>query len=254
MIKSHDRLFGLYWRESNMSEEKDSPIAHHVLSSIAHDLRSPLNAIIGFSRIMIKGLDGPLSDMQITDLEAIYTNGQMMLEMVNNVIDLGKAEAGSLTPGSTQVYLEPVVEKVISQVAAQSPDDTIQIESKSSDLLISVQVEESHIQQILIDLLSVAAHFVQAGRIVLKLESDRSSVTFRIVGTATEALSPGVSHAVEAYRSGGQSTEHRIDNESLKMLVSDKRIALYGGSFWIDVPSDNEIVLAFQIPTIRSQT
>ncbi|MBN1582263.1 MAG: HAMP domain-containing histidine kinase [Anaerolineae bacterium] len=237
-----------------MSEEKDSPIAHHVLSSIAHDLRSPLNAIIGFSRIMIKGLDGPLSDMQLTDLEAIYTNGQMMLEMVNNVIDLGKAEAGSLTPGNAQVYLEPVVEKVISQAASRIPDDMIQIESESSDLLISVQVEETHIQQLLVDLLSVAIHFVQAGRIVLKLESDRSNAILSIVGTATEALSPGVSGVVEAYRSGGQSPEHRIDNESLKLLVSDKRVALYRGSFWIDMPSDNEFVLAFQIPTIRSQT
>jgi K+-sensing histidine kinase KdpD len=237
-----------------MCEENDPPIAHHVLSSIAHDLRSPLNAIIGFSRIMIKGLDGPLSDMQLTDLEAIYTNGQMMLEMVNNVIDLGKAEAGSLAPGNTQVYLEPVVEKVVARVASKVSGEMVQFETESSDLLISVQAEESHIQQTLVDLLTVAAQFVQAGRVALKLESDRSNVTFRIVGTATEALSPGVSHTVEAYRSGGQSTEQRIDNESLKLLVAHKRVALYGGSFWIDMPSGNQIVLAFQIPTIRPQT
>lgn len=236
-----------------MSEESISSAAH-ILSSIAHDLRSPLNAVIGFSRIMIRGLDGPLSDMQIADLEAVYTNGQMMLDMVNNLIDVGKIEAGTLSPGNSQVYLEPIIEKAIAQLEATLQDKPIQIESQAQDLLISVRADESHIQQTLADMLAVAVHTVEAGTIKLAVEGDRQQATMRVIGYAPEGLTPDTPHLLAAFKSGGRSTEHRIDLFSLKLLAVEKRIGLYGGRFQVKMLSDGEIVLSFQMPTIRPQT
>ncbi len=228
------------------------PIAHYVLSSIAHDLRSPLNAVIGFSRIMIKGLDGPLSDMQLADLEAIYTNGQMMLEMVNEIIDLGKTEAGTLAPGDAQVYLEPVIEKLITQVEPQAGD--IQIVSEPGDLLISVQAEGAHIEQLLTDLVNVAMHCIESGRITIKTESDGQTTTVQITALASNELAPNAAHVLQAFETAGRSAEHRVDILSLKLLVCQKRVALYDGTLAIATPSDAEMTMTIQMPTTRRQT
>ena len=96
-----------------MSEQGTSHTAK-IVASIAHDLRSPLNAVIGFSRVMLKGIDGPLSEMQATDLQAVYANGQAMLEMVDDLIDLAKAESGWLTPVPALVHVPLLVQKACS--------------------------------------------------------------------------------------------------------------------------------------------
>lgn len=235
-----------------MADDK-SMIAAQVLSSIAHDLRSPLNAVIGFSKIMIKGLDGPLTDMQLDDLEAIHTNGQMMLDMVNEVIDLGKLEAGTLTPGKSEVYLTSVIEKVMAQAESQIKDGQISISSNTGDPLISIRAEESHIQQLILDLILVTAHLIQSGTITLSVESDRHTVGVTVHGQAQDELSLDAPDIFEAYRSGGESREHRVNLYSLKLLANERRAWLYGGEFWSEQPSNNTTVWGFRLPTTRSQ-
>jgi|GEM_PF-4552279 len=233
-----------------MTQNK-AKIAAQVLSSIAHDLRSPLNAVLGFSKIMLKGLDGPLTDMQIDDLRAIQTNGQMMLDMVNEIIDLGKLEAGTLMPGQAEVYLTSVIESVVTQVQTLLKDMPIQINADAGDPLISIRAEQGHIQQLLLDLLLVAAHLIQSGTVNLSVASDRHTVNVTVWGEAQAGLSPDVPVVLEAYRSGGASHERRVDLYSLKLLTGERRVWLYQGEFWVEQPTENQITFGFRLPTTR---
>ena len=63
------------------------------LANMSHELRTPLNSIIGFSRVILKGIDGPLTEMQETDLSAIHHSGQHLLGLINDILDLSKIEA-----------------------------------------------------------------------------------------------------------------------------------------------------------------
>jgi signal transduction histidine kinase len=66
------------------------------LANMSHELRTPLNSIIGFSRVMLKGIDGPLTEMQEQDLNTIYTSGQHLLMLINDVLDQAKIAAGKM--------------------------------------------------------------------------------------------------------------------------------------------------------------
>jgi signal transduction histidine kinase len=66
------------------------------LANMSHELRTPLNSIIGFSRVIIKGIDGPINDTQKQDLTAIYNSGQHLLSLINDMLDLSKIEAGKM--------------------------------------------------------------------------------------------------------------------------------------------------------------
>ncbi|MBN1937578.1 MAG: HAMP domain-containing histidine kinase [Anaerolineae bacterium] len=235
-----------------MADDK-SMIAAQVLSSIAHDLRSPLNAVIGFSKIMIKGLDGPLTDMQLADLEAIHTNGQMMLDMVNEIVDLGKLEAGTLVPGQSEVYLTSVIEKVTTQAESLLKNEPVSINSNTGDPLISIRAEEMHIRQLILDLILITAHLVQTGAVTLSVESDRHLVSVSVLGQAQDGLSLDAQTIFEAYRSGGASPEQRVDLYSLKLLACERRTWLYHGEFWGEQSADSAIAFGFKLPTSRSQ-
>ncbi|MCZ7545272.1 MAG: hypothetical protein M5R40_17900 [Anaerolineae bacterium] len=60
-----------------------------------HDFRTPLNSIIGFSRVILKGIDGPINDVQAEDLTSVHDGGQQLLAMFNEVIDMAKLETGA---------------------------------------------------------------------------------------------------------------------------------------------------------------
>jgi len=66
------------------------------LANMSHELRTPLNSIIGFSRVILKGIDGPVTEMQNQDLTAIYNSGQHLLGLINDILDLARIEAGKM--------------------------------------------------------------------------------------------------------------------------------------------------------------
>ncbi|MCP4535820.1 MAG: hypothetical protein GY832_01575 [Chloroflexi bacterium] len=83
----------------------DDPTIVQSLSNISHELRTPLNSIIGFSRVLLQGIDGPLSEEQTTDIKAIHNSGQHMLEMINNLLELVRLREGGKSSGRiTSVY------------------------------------------------------------------------------------------------------------------------------------------------------
>jgi signal transduction histidine kinase len=223
----------------------------HIISSVAHDLRSPLNAVIGFSRIMLKGIDGPLSDLQATDLEAIYSNGNTMLEMVDNVIDLAKMEAGWLTPSPKAVYLQTLLEKVRSLTTPSIQEGQIELVHQVSETMRPIQADPSHVQKVLERLITAVMHFVGSGKITLTVEvveGEDEMGMVRVVGMATERLAPDTSNILQAFESTGTSHQERIDGIALKMLASRQLIALNHGRFWITDSSETQITLAFCFP------
>jgi signal transduction histidine kinase len=84
------------------------------LANMSHELRTPLNSIIGFSRVILKGIDGPVSEMQQQDLTAIYNSGQHLLGLINDVLDLARIEAGKMELNFEEVHLSDMTTSVLT--------------------------------------------------------------------------------------------------------------------------------------------
>jgi signal transduction histidine kinase len=230
-----------------MSEENVSETAN-VLASFAHDLRSPLNAVIGFSRIILKGIDGPLSEMQAADLEAIHANGKTMLEMVDSLIDLAKAEAGWLTPSPTAVHVHPLLEKTISLAMPAAKERQVEIDYTAADIAQPVNVDQFQIQKAIERLLGATMRLIGSGQIALTATSDQESALIHLIGNNPEGLPLEVRHSLAAFRSSGLSEEHRVDAAALHLLVGRQLLALSRSSFEIEDPSGTEIRLTVRLP------
>ncbi|MCB1863704.1 MAG: hypothetical protein KDI47_18530, partial [Gammaproteobacteria bacterium] len=80
------------------------------LANMSHELRTPLNSIIGFSRVILKGIDGPLTDMQSQDLDTIHSSGNHLLTLINDILDQAKIESNKLELNITAFDLVPAIE------------------------------------------------------------------------------------------------------------------------------------------------
>jgi signal transduction histidine kinase/DNA-binding response OmpR family regulator len=148
---------------------KADQLKSQFLANMSHELRTPLNSIIGFSRVILKGIDGPITDLQQTDLSAIYNSGQHLLRLINDVLDLSKIEAGKMELAmEDNVSISDLVNSVMSTTAGLVKDKPIKLARSISADLPNVRADPVKVRQVLLNLLSNAAKFTESGTITIE--------------------------------------------------------------------------------------
>ncbi len=144
------------------------------LAKMSHELRTPLNAVIGFSEILTNELFGPLGNTQYQEYARdIFHSGQHLLELINDVLDLTKIEAGKCDLHLTDVDLGDLVHKTTLLVREQTREKNLTLQATVADGLPSIRADERAVRQILLNLLSNAVKFTpQGGRI--RVQADRA--------------------------------------------------------------------------------
>ncbi len=138
------------------------------LATMSHELRSPLNSIIGFSQVILKGIDGPITDLQQHDLTAIYESGQLLLSLINDVLDLSKIEAGKMELTIAPMSLEDVINSAISSTRGLIKNKAITIRQEVKSPLPALNADAIRVRQVLINLLSNAVKFTEMGTVTVK--------------------------------------------------------------------------------------
>ena len=138
------------------------------LANMSHELRTPLNSIIGFSRVIMKGIDGPVNETQKQDLTAIYNSGQHLLTLINNILDLSKIEAGKMELQITELNINDLVNGIMSTAVGLVKDKPIRLSHEIPPNLPTVQADQTRVRQILLNFVSNAAKFTEKGSVVVK--------------------------------------------------------------------------------------
>jgi signal transduction histidine kinase/CheY-like chemotaxis protein len=136
------------------------------LAMVSHELRTPLTAIIGYSRLLSRQVHGPLSAKQLEHQEAIFRSGQRLSDLINDLLDVSRLEAGrvELSPRPTRV--RQVVDQVAAVVAVAAQAKQIRIDNGVTDDLPLVNADPSRLQQILVNLVGNGVKFSSSGGLV----------------------------------------------------------------------------------------
>jgi CheY-like chemotaxis protein/two-component sensor histidine kinase len=137
---------------------------------MSHELRTPLNSIIGFSRVIMKGIDGPVTDLQQQDLSAIYNAGQHLLKMINDILDISKIDAGKMELAFEDVSVVDIINSVMSTARGLVKDKPIDLFASIQEDLPIINADSTRVRQILLNLLSNAAKFTDRGSISVNAE------------------------------------------------------------------------------------
>jgi PAS domain S-box-containing protein len=145
------------------------------LSRMSHELRTPLNSVIGFANVMRKNKDGRLTDEDVAFLDRIVANGQHLLALVNNVLDIAKVEAGRLIVTTGPVAIDELVRDVVAQLEGQPRATGVELRAEVPQRIDPIDSDEVLLRQVLINLTGNALRFTHEGSVVVSAESDATT-------------------------------------------------------------------------------
>jgi len=205
------------------------------LANMSHELRTPLNSIIGFSRVILKGIDGPLTEMQEQDLSTIYNSGTHLLGLINDILDQAKINSGKMDLHSDYFDIKPVVEGVRSIGIGLIKDKPIDLRLDMASGLPKAFGDEFRTRQVLLNLVSNAAKFTQQGGITIRVytESDphtnKPMVRIDVQDTGIGIAEKDMPLLFEAFQQIDSSLTRTVGGTGLGLPIAKSLVEMQGG-------------------------
>ena len=221
------------------------------LASMSHELRTPLNSIIGFSEVLHSGHYGALNDRQREYIQDIVDAGRHLLDLIRDLLDLSKIEAGMYEPHFQTTDVPHVLDTVMRLVHEQAFNARLKLSTEIATDLPPIEADERLLRQILLNLLSNAVKFTPpSGRITVSLTLDkdiRITVTDSGIGIAPEdvrrVLEPFVQlHSPETSKEVGTG---------IGLSLSRKLVQLHGGDLELESVSGQGTTVIVSLPIER---
>ncbi len=248
------RLFEEIQRTAERLKEVDR-LKSQFLANMSHELRTPLNSIIGFSRVILKGIDGPLTDTQRTDLQAIYESGQHLLGLINDILDISKIEAGKMELTFESVDMDEIIKGVMSTAVALVKDKPIKLQQSISPGLPTVRGDARRIREVLINLLSNAAKFTEQGFIRVeaqatpRLEGGQGRGVIVAVADSGIGIPPEkIDTIFEPFTQVDASSTRSAGGTGLGLSISKHFVEMHGGRIWVESTLGEGSTFYFSLP------
>jgi signal transduction histidine kinase/DNA-binding response OmpR family regulator len=224
------------------------------LANMSHELRTPLNSIIGFSRVILKGIDGPINELQQQDLSAIYNSGQHLLGLINDVLDLSKIEAGKMELAfEPDVNLADLTNSVMSTVVGLVKDKPVELQREVAEDLPLVRADPLKIRQVLINLLSNAAKFTDEGSIRVQASVERRAdggeeVVVSVIDTGSGIAKADQEKLFRPFSQVDGSLTRKTGGSGLGLSICKHLIEMHGGRIGLESEPGEGARFFFTLP------
>jgi PAS domain S-box-containing protein len=160
-------------RRQQMELEQASNLKSQFLANMSHEFRTPLNAILGYTSMLLQGVNGPLLPQQRRNLERVDSNGRHLLAIINDILDISRIEAGRMPVNLTRFDLPSLVAEVLAEVDPLIAKSTLTIKREVSARMPSLRSDRPKVKQILVNLLSNALKFTSQGSVTVSAVLNR---------------------------------------------------------------------------------
>lgn len=212
--------------------EETSRAKSAFLANMSHELRTPMNSILGFSGRLSRRLQGKISERDGDALETIERNGRHLLELINQILDLSKVEAGKMEVHPQAVAVDQVVEEVIRALAPQAQERNNQLLRRGE--IGEALTDGTKMRQILFNLVGNACKFSEDGPIEIVLEEREGMAAIEVrdqgIGMSHEQLQ----RLFEPFSQGDESINRRYGGTGLGLAISRQYARLLGGDLTVE--------------------
>ena len=219
------------------------------LANVSHDLRTPLNAVLGFAEIIKQQLLGPVGHPKYVEYaEDIRDSGAYLLDLVNDLLDISTIEAGQRAIRRETIRLGPFFAECVKAATAQiSRGATVSVDM--DDKLPSIKADRRAMKQVILNLLSNSLKFTPPeGRIVITARRDGKRWLFSIADTGKGIPKENLKNITRAFERGQSSAYATADGTGLGLAIARSLVELHGGELTIDSEVGKGTEVAFFIP------
>lgn len=238
-------------KEANLKLQKANELKSEFLSSISHELKTPLTSILAFNELLIDGIAGQLTEQQKEYHYDIQRNGYQLLALINDILDMAKLQAGrmelELSIFSVETLIEEAVAKITPLLIKKEQELEVQVEEK----LPNVVADHKKMEQVLTNLLNNANKFTPVhGRI--KVTAQKSEEEGKLLISVSDT-GPGISrkdHKIifELFRQVNGSNTRTHGGSGLGLALAKKLVELHDCKIWVESELGQGSTFKFTIP------
>ncbi|MDR7519211.1 MAG: HAMP domain-containing sensor histidine kinase [Armatimonadota bacterium] len=231
----------------NEALRKANRIKDEFSAAMSHELKTPLHAIRAYAQLLLEGIDGPLTDAQRQDLEALLATGDHLQHLIEGILRYSALETGETAPQIDVVDAAVVVEQARKNVAHLARAKGLPIEAHV-DGPLPVRADETMLRQILINLLHNAIKYTPSGRITIESAARDGQVLFAVTDTGA-GIPPGFEQEIfEPFRRAGQAGRREVDGIGLGLAVAKRYVEQQGGRIWFERRVEGGTTFYFTLP------
>jgi len=219
------------------------------LANMSHELRTPLNAIIGFSEVLEQKMFGELNERQSEYVNDISSSGRHLLNLVNDVLDLSKVEAGRMEVDATEFAMTGTIEAALGYVRERAAGHAITLASELEPGLGTLVADERKIRQVLLNLLSNAVKFTpDGGRIDVTARRQADEMQVRVRDSGIGIAPEDQAKVFEEFRQLGKPSDRSREGTGLGLALAKRFVELHGGRIWFESELGKGTTFTFALP------
>jgi len=222
------------------------------LASMSHELRTPLNAVIGFSQVLLERMFGDLNERQDEYLRDILGAGQHLLELLNDVLDLSKVEAGQMELNRSAFGVREAIEYSLSMVRERAQQRSIRLDCDITGGVDELFADRLRITQVIVNLVTNAVKFTPAGgRISVTATTDGAEVAVSVSDSGPGVPVEDRERIFESFQQGGRGAD-REEGTGLGLTLSRRIVELHAGRMWLDTELGVGSTFGFAVPVLTA--
>ena len=219
------------------------------LASMSHELRTPLNAVIGFSDVLLDRMFGELNEKQDEYVRDIRNSGRHLLELINEILDLSKVEAGQMELDLDPVSIPELIAHGLAMVRERAVGHGISLAREVDDDVDTAVADELKLKQVFVNLLSNAVKFTpDGGAVIVTARRVDDEVQVSVSDTGIGIAATEQERVFEAFQRGGRAARTSAEGTGLGLTLSKRIIDLHGGRLWMESEPGVGSTFSFAIP------
>jgi signal transduction histidine kinase len=218
------------------------------LSSMSHELRTPLNAIINFVEMVARGMIGPVSQEQVELLDQALHSSKHLLNLINDVLDISKIQAGQLTLFiEDQVSVQVEMEAALNILGGLLQEKNLHLIRDIDPHLPMISCDRRRLRQVLLNLISNAIKFTNAGTVTVSVKDQGHEVMFAVIDTGPGIPQDKVDMIFEPFLQA-ENGEREVQGTGLGLPISRSLVRAHGGELWVDSQPGEGSIFYFTLP------
>ena len=223
------------------------------LASMSHELRTPLNAIIGFSEVLLERMFGELNERQDDYLRDIWSSGKHLLELLNDILDLSKIEAGQMVLNRSQFAVRESLEYCLSMVRERALKQRISLSLEVDPQVGVLDADRLRFRQVVLNMLSNAVKFTpEGGRVGVRVSIRGQDLVVEVTDTGPGVPAEDRQRIFDAFQQGARHPE-QTEGTGLGLTLSKRILELHGGRIWVESEAGQGSTFGIALPVGSSE-
>ncbi|MHB1686326.1 MAG: response regulator [Ignavibacteriaceae bacterium] len=228
--------------------EEATELKSHFLASMSHELRTPMNSILGLTELILE--DNSLKGKNRERIEVVLKSGKRLMNLINDILDLSKIEAGKMDVHNEDVFLEELITEIENSITPLAQQKGIAFRTvRNINTKIVVNTDRGKIVQVIINLLGNAVKFTDTGFVELRISSlENKKLKFDVIDTGIGMSEEDQKIIFEEFRQIDGTTTRKYSGTGLGLAICKKIAALMTGSISVESEPGSGSIFSFIVP------